>query len=221
MGDEAQQPVRSEELARQFVRSDEQYDYFRVSRQMTVRLTKPLGAVLEEEASSGVKVEDILDGGCAAQTGLLKKGDRLTSVMDADVSNANFDEVMELLVGAPDEVELGLVRNVIVRKLRKDEGPILLTADGKTVEVDKGVIMRTALQQNGITVHKGMKAKLNSCGGGGQCSSCWVEVLEGMDNLSKPTEVEEKRAKKKPPNYRMSCQSLINGAVKVVVKSLD
>jgi len=202
-------------------RSDEQWDYFRIPRSLTVTLPKPLGAVLEEAAPAGVKVEDLQEGGSAAETGLLKKGDRLTSVMGADVSSATFDEVMALLIDAPAEVELGVKRVVISRKPRVKAAPCVLTVDGTPIEVAKGVVMRSAIQAAGLEIHKGVKAKMQSCGGVGQCSSCWVQVLDGADNLSDPTTTELKKGQKKGPGYRMACQSLVNGAVSVDVKSLD
>ena len=47
------------------------------------------------------------------------------------------------------------------------------------------------------------------------------EVLEGEDKLSPRTETEERRGKNKPENYRMACQTFVNGDTSVVVKSLD
>ena len=43
-------------------KSDANFDYFRVSRQVSVTLTKPLGAVLEESPPSGVRVEELPGG---------------------------------------------------------------------------------------------------------------------------------------------------------------
>ena len=44
-------------------RSDDQFDYFRIAREVTVTLTKPLGAQLEECAPAGVRVEELVEGG--------------------------------------------------------------------------------------------------------------------------------------------------------------
>ena len=89
------------------------------------------------------------------------------------------------------------------------------------IEVKQGMVMRTAIQENGLEIHKGMKAKMSSCGGAGQCASCWVEVTDGMENLSPPTDAEERMRKKRPESWRMACQALCNGPVSVVVKSLE
>jgi ferredoxin len=85
----------------------------------------------------------------------------------------------------------------------------------------RGAVLRTAIQKGGMEVHKGMKAKMNSCGGGGQCSSCWVEVLEGDDKLSPKTDAERARGKKKPESYRMACQALVQGECNVIVRSME
>lgn len=202
-------------------RSDANFDYFRSSRQMSVTLPKPLGAVLQEAPATasgpaGVKVEDLNEGGSAFDT--LKKGDKLTSIMGTDVSTSDFDAVMELLIAAPEEVELNILRTVLVRKPRV---PSALTVDGEVVQVTKGVIMRTAIQEKGLEVHKGAKAKMSQCGGAGQCASCWVEVLDGMDNLSDPSDAELRMRKQRPETWRMACQSFVNGDVSVQVKSLE
>ena len=100
------------------VKSDDQYDYFRRPKDIVVSLPKPLGAVLESASPAGVVVADLSSEGSASSTGLLKKGDRVISVMGTDVSALSFDEVMQLLTSAPDEVELGVTRNVITRRER-------------------------------------------------------------------------------------------------------
>ena len=79
-------------------RSDDEYDYFRKSKMYTVTLEKPLGAVLEECAPAGVRVEALQEGGSAASTGLLKKGDRLRTIQGTDVSKASFDDVSHPLL---------------------------------------------------------------------------------------------------------------------------
>eukprot|EP00854_Cymbomonas_tetramitiformis_P018842 gene18842-22515_t len=48
--------------------------------------------------------------------------------------------------------------------------------------------------------------KMMNCGGAGQCGTCIVQVLEGMDQLTARTESEERKLKKKPENFRLACQ---------------
>ena len=198
-------------------RSDANFDYFRVPKELSVTLPKPLGAVLEEAAPSGVKVQELQEGGSGAETGLLKKGDKFVSVCGADCAALDFDSVMAMLVDAPGEVELQVVRTSIVRKPRAAVEPSLLTVDGKDSSVQKGVILRQAVVDTGAELYKGWMAKAQQCGGAGQCSTCWVNVVEGAENLSAMTEVEQRKGKKKPEGYRMSCQAIVQGDVKVEV----
>ena len=79
-------------------RSDAEFDYFRRSKELTIELTKPLGAVLEALPDGGVQVIDIVEGGSASETGLLKKRDKLVDISGADVAAATFDEVRLPLV---------------------------------------------------------------------------------------------------------------------------
>ena len=72
------------------------------------------------------------------------------------------------------------------------------TVDGSPVEVESGVIMRTAITANGFELYRGLMAKAQQCGGGGQCNLCWVDVVDGADKLSPKTDAERKRGKKKP-----------------------
>ena len=74
------------------VRSDDEFDYFRRQKEYTVSLDKPLGAMLGE-APTGVIVDELQEGGSAFETKLLKKGDRLLSIMEIDVSKSDFEAV--------------------------------------------------------------------------------------------------------------------------------
>lgn len=181
------------------IKSDDQFDYFRRPKEVALTLAKPLGAVLEECAPSGVRVGELQEGGSASATGLLKKGDRLRTIMGEDVSKASFDavraaarlqraavilaeraalpQVMDQLVSAPDDVELKVMRFVIVRK-PKAAAPTL-TIDGEAGAAERGVVMRTAIQSRGVELYKGLKAKMGQCGGAGQCAHCWVDVKDG------------------------------------------
>ncbi|WP_413161521.1 2Fe-2S iron-sulfur cluster-binding protein [Capilliphycus salinus ALCB114379] len=60
--------------------------------------------------------------------------------------------------------------------------------------------------------------KMMNCGGYGQCGTCIVEVVEGMDNLSPRTDAEKRILKKKPDSYRLACQTLVNGPVSINTK---
>lgn len=60
--------------------------------------------------------------------------------------------------------------------------------------------------------------KMMNCGGYGQCGTCIVEVVEGMENLSPRTDAEKRILKKKPDSYRLACQTIVNGPVSINTK---
>jgi len=80
-----------------------------------------------------------------------------------------------------------------------------------------GANLRIKALENGIDLYTTW-GKMMNCGGYGQCGTCIVEIVEGMENLSPRTPVENKKLKKKPANYRLACQTLVNGPVSVVTK---
>ncbi|NEO28230.1 MAG: (2Fe-2S)-binding protein [Kamptonema sp. SIO4C4] len=94
-----------------------------------------------------------------------------------------------------------------------------ITKNGETQDVvaADGANMREKALQNGVDLYT-LRGKLTNCGGYGQCGTCVVEVIEGMENLSERTQFEERKLKKKPASYRLSCQTLVNGPVKVRTK---
>jgi len=78
----------------------------------------------------------------------------------------------------------------------------------------EGANLRLKAKENNIDVYTNW-GKLTNCGGYGQCGKCIVEIVEGEENLSPKTEVENRRLRKKPKNYRLACQTLVNGDVSV------
>lgn len=80
----------------------------------------------------------------------------------------------------------------------------------QVVVAANGSNVRMKAIENGVDVYKFM-GKLTNCGGIGQCGTCVIEVVEGMENLSPRTAFEERKLKKKPANYRLACQTLANG----------
>ena len=57
-----------------------------------------------------------------------------------------------------------------------------------------------------------------NCGGVGQCGTCTVAILEGGENLSPRTAVEDGKLRGKPDAARLACQCLVTGDVKVKVQ---
>ncbi|MBD1943302.1 (2Fe-2S)-binding protein [Coleofasciculus sp. FACHB-712] len=80
-----------------------------------------------------------------------------------------------------------------------------------------GANLREKALQNGIDIYT-FRGKMMNCGGYGQCGTCIVEIVEGMENLSPRTEVENRKLKKKPETYRLACQTLVNGPTSVKTK---
>jgi len=180
---------------------------------VSVTLTKPLGMMLEERDPAGVFVADLVEGGSAAASGEVKKGDVLVAVGELDVSSASFDEVMETLIAAPEELELALLRTPPPPP-EPEPTTARLTFDGEEVEVMTGQVLRTALLDNKASLYS-MMGLMKSCGGAGQCAACIVDVVDGAENLSPETPTEQARLKKKPSSYRMACQTLVEGDVSV------
>lgn len=90
--------------------------------------------------------------------------------------------------------------------------------EDKEVIATNGVNLREKALENRIDIYT-LKGKMLNCGGYGQCGTCLVEIVEGMENLSERTPPEEKKLKKKPDTYRLSCQTIVNGGdVSVVTK---
>ncbi len=94
-----------------------------------------------------------------------------------------------------------------------------VTAKKATKEViaADGANLREKALQNDVDLYT-FKGKLTNCGGVGQCGTCIVEVIEGMENLSPKTPFEERRLKRRPPSFRLACQTLAHGDVKLKTK---
>ncbi|MDJ0577167.1 MAG: 2Fe-2S iron-sulfur cluster-binding protein [Xenococcaceae cyanobacterium MO_234.B1] len=94
---------------------------------------------------------------------------------------------------------------------------IKFVKEDKEVVTALGANLREKALQNRIDIYT-LKGKLTNCGGYGQCGTCIVEIVEGMENLSPKTDFEKRRLRKKPDTYRLACQTLVNGAVSVKTK---
>ena len=94
---------------------------------------------------------------------------------------------------------------------------IKFVKEEKEVIAALGANLREKAIQNGVDIYR-LRGKLTNCGGYGQCGTCIVEIAEGAENLSPKTPFEQRRLKKKPENYRLACQALVNGSVGVITK---
>ncbi|MCC5640209.1 (2Fe-2S)-binding protein [Nostoc sp. CHAB 5844] len=96
-------------------------------------------------------------------------------------------------------------------------GNIKFVKENKEVIAANGANLRLKAVENHIDLYT-LFGKMTNCGGYGQCGTCIVEIVEGLENLSPRTEVENRKFKKKPDNYRLACQTLVHGPVSVVTK---
>lgn len=94
---------------------------------------------------------------------------------------------------------------------------ITFIKENKDVIAADGANLRQKAIENNIDLYT-FRGRLMNCGGYGQCGTCLVEIVEGAENLSEKTAFEQRRLKKKPENYRLACQVLVNGPVTVNTK---
>jgi ferredoxin len=94
---------------------------------------------------------------------------------------------------------------------------ITFVKENQEVIAAQGSNLREKALQNRVDIYT-LGGKLRNCGGYGQCATCVVEVAEGMENLSPKTDFEQRRLKKKPDNYRLACQTIVNGSVTIITK---
>ncbi len=94
---------------------------------------------------------------------------------------------------------------------------ITFVKENKEIIAADGANLREKALQNGIDLYT-FKGKLTNCGGYGQCGTCIVEIVSGMENLSPKTDFEQRKLKRKPNSYRLACQTLVNGTVSVKTK---
>ena len=72
-------------------------------------------------------------------------------------------------------------------------------------------------------IHENFIDWMHACGKKGRCTSCKMIVLEGMENLSPLTAVEEKyRGQKRlAKNERLTCQVKLLGSIEIKVADLN
>ena len=96
-------------------------------------------------------------------------------------------------------------------------GNIKFVKENQEVIAADGANLWLKALENRIDLYT-FSGKMMNCGGYGQCGTCIVEIVEGSENLSPRTDFETRKLKKKPENYRLACQTLVNGAVSVNTK---
>lgn len=99
----------------------------------------------------------------------------------------------------------------------------------KTITIQKGEVLRTAMLRRGTSVHNG-KSRLINCRGLGTCGTCAVEInCNGNEDAIEPMERNTReilRFKFPPhgsnaqsPNLRLACQVQVNGDIGVTKRS--
>jgi ferredoxin len=90
--------------------------------------------------------------------------------------------------------------------------------EGRDVECFPGENLREVALREGIELY-GLKGKLGNCGGCGQCITCFVDVRGAQtDALSPLTSVETQKLKRRPPSWRLACQSLVQRSLVVLTR---
>jgi ferredoxin len=200
---------------------------------LSVELEKPLGIILEEVEqgqAKGVFVLELADDGSAAASEFKDQlvGLPLAKVMGTDVTNLDFDSVMEQLIAAPSPINIDFIVSSSTTQDESssppaaeeiDDFPIgatvaikVLDNNGTPETVIEGKVgenLRETLLANNIEVYQGLKQKLGNCGGGGQCTFCAAEFVESEGWLER-SEYEDKRLAK-APKARLSCLNNIQG----------
>lgn len=91
----------------------------------------------------------------------------------------------------------------------------------KRIEVGKGANLRRSLLYYGLTPYSGLERALN-CHGLGLCKTCWIEVIEGAENLSAVSKMERvPLLKPVRPGARLSCQTRVWGDCVIRLHSKD
>jgi ferredoxin len=96
-------------------------------------------------------------------------------------------------------------------------GNIKFVKENQEVIAADGANLRLKAMENRVDLYT-FSGKMMNCGGYGQCGTCIVEIVEGEENLSPRTDVENRKLKKKPITYRLACQTLVNGPIGVKTK---
>ena len=96
---------------------------------------------------------------------------------------------------------------------------IRFVREGRDVECYPGENLREVARREGIELY-GLKGQLGNCGGCGQCITCFVSVVDenGADALTARTAVEENKLRRRPQDWRLACQALVEKSVMVLTR---
>lgn len=96
---------------------------------------------------------------------------------------------------------------------------IRFVREARDVECYPGENLRDVALREGIQLY-GLKGTLGNCGGCGQCITCFVEIPEGTSGqaLSPRTPVEEQKLRRRPQEWRLACQALVQQSLLVITR---
>ncbi len=96
---------------------------------------------------------------------------------------------------------------------------IRFVREGRDVECYPGENLREVALREGIQLY-GLKGTLGNCGGCGQCITCFVAIPEGAASqaLSGRTGVEDQKLRRRPQNWRLACQAMVQESVLVLTR---
>ena len=90
--------------------------------------------------------------------------------------------------------------------------------EGIDIQCNPGENLRELVIRERLQLY-GLKGILGNCGGGGQCSTCFVSIEGGTNSsLSPLTSVEKEKLKNRPENWRLACQTLIKSSSVILTK---
>ena len=217
---------------------------------LSLQLEKPLGLILEEaddtNPNSGVIITQVNEGGSAYNSPSAAKltNAKIIKVVETDVSSMSFDDVMDVIVGAPSPltVEFELAEGIVAAE-ETAETEESTTVTEETVEYEIGTtvtiqveqpdkpsitldakvgdnLRKTLLANKDIELYRGLKKKLGNCGGGGQCGFCAVELIddsEGGAVWGERSEYEDTKIGKKAgtEGHRLACMNNVVGPATV------
>ena len=96
---------------------------------------------------------------------------------------------------------------------------IRFVREGRDVECYPGENLREVARREGIELY-GLKGQLGNCGGCGQCITCFVSVVDkdNADALTARTAVEDSKLRRRPEEWRLACQALVEKSVMVLTR---
>ena len=96
---------------------------------------------------------------------------------------------------------------------------IRFVREGRDVECYPGENLREVALREGIELY-GLKGQLGNCGGCGQCITCFVSVVDeaGQEALTARTPVEDSKLRRRPEDWRLACQALVETSVMVLTR---